>query len=160
MQSAETDLQAANALLEYGMEVQVTAPLLFRLFGKRALTVVVPPPFMGTIYRISRINSKAGITTEVSESLESMPVSELHDKYSWPMAKVAATAILNGYFACMLFTLPFAAWLRWHLKPWQLNTIATAMNLLNGKKAFTDTIRSSWGMQITTPNLSQANQGS
>jgi hypothetical protein len=160
MQNSVTELDAANALLEHGIKVQVTAPLLFRLFGKRTVPVVIRPPFMGTLYRISAINSRAGITEGTLEALEAMPVDQLNMNYIWPMAKVAATAILNNHLGCVLFTLPLAAWLKWHMKQRQLMSVSAVINKLNGKKAFMNTIRLAAGLHITTPNLSQENQGS
>lgn len=160
MQNAETEYQAANALLEHGIKVQVTAPLLFRLFGKRTVSVVIRPPYMGTLYRISAINSGAGITEEVLETLDTLPVDQMNLKYIRPMAKVAATAILNNYWACMLFALPLALWLQWHMSQRQLMSVSFIINKLNGKKTFTNTIRLAAGLQITAPNLSQENQGS
>ena len=62
MKDRTTKIRAADTLLEKGVRVQcVTAPLLFRLFGRQRLNIVLHQPPLADLIRISRIVVQMGL---------------------------------------------------------------------------------------------------
>lgn len=152
--------QAAERLLERGIEVRATAPLLLRILGKRTIALVVRQPCLGTLYRISLIYLAMGIGDERLADLDNENVHALFTKHGKALTEIAAQAILNGKWSGRLFGGILARWLFWKLNPVQLLTIANVLVSITGTEGFTTTIRLVRNMKMTQPNLSQTAGGS
>jgi hypothetical protein len=151
---------AAETLLNKGIKVRVTAPLLFRLFGKATIGITITQPRLGTLYRISAVYLKAGIIDDDLPLINDANAHELFNKHGYWLAKVAAIAWLNNLWLGKVFTGIVTRWLYEHLTALQLLAIANVLAVLSGTQAFTNTIRLAASMKMTKPNLSQTNQGS
>ena len=154
-----TEANAAKALLEKGMKVPATAPSLLRLFGKRQIQLIVPPPHLGTLYRASEIIDESGLD-KVLSGAESVTMHQVHKQYIKPISKIVAVSILNYWFVGWLFARPLAMWLRWHVTPLYLFTAARVMDTLRLDESFLKSIRLLAKMKMTTPNLSPEEKGS
>jgi len=152
--------KTAEALLNKGIKVRVTAPLLLRLIGIRKIRPVVRSPYLGTLHRISLLFLASGITPDQLESVDEASAHDLYTKYTGMLTQVMAQAILNGQWRGKVFGKLLAKYLVWHCDAIEMMTIAHIMVSLNSKTAFTNTIRSVSSMTTTRPNLSQATQGS
>ncbi|QTE36028.1 hypothetical protein J3L18_23230 [Mucilaginibacter gossypii] len=151
---------AAARLLNYGIKVRVTAPLLFRLFRKRTIGLYILPPNQGTLLRIDHLFLSTGLTPEQLEQLDEMNAHELHKAHGMTMTRIIATAWLYGKWRGKLFTGIVARWLYWHLNNTQMLTVVGVLVMLSSKESFTSSIRSVAAMRMTVPNLSQKSQGS
>ncbi|MDO3641976.1 hypothetical protein [Mucilaginibacter sp. L3T2-6] len=149
------ELNAAERLLDRGIKVPVTAPLLFRLFGKRKINVVVRMPYLGTLYRISALFLSMGISDDRLKDMTGENIHNLFAKHGKTLTKIVAQALLNGWLTGWLFARPVAAWLYWRLNNVQLLTLADTLVSLTGSDAFTNTIRLVRMMKRTAPNQSQ-----
>lgn len=152
--------QVAATLLDKGIEVPVTAPLLFRLFGKRVHHITIRPPFLGTLITISEVNTKHGLDADKLEEIRADNMNALVIKYAKPLSNIAALAWLNNAFANRLLAWLVAAYFRRHIDPRQLQILATVFKIQASKPAFTNTIGLVSDMTMTKPNLSQTIQGS
>lgn len=150
---------AARALLEQGIKVPVRAPLLFRLFGKKKISLIVPPPVLGTLYRIGEIVEASGMERVLSGET-AITMAQIHREYIKPMCRIVAIALLNGKFTGSAFAAPLAAWLRWSLSPLYLFTIVRKLEALRLDDVFMNTIRSTVAMKMTAPKLSPKEIGS
>ncbi len=155
-----TEQNAAETLLNKGIKVRVTAPLLFRLFGKSTIGITITQPHLGTLYRISKAWLQAGLTDDDLNDINQANAHKLFMAHGMQLASITAIAWLNGYWRGRLFGRMVSKWLYWHLTPLQLLGIANVLVVLSGTQAFTNTIRLAASMKMTAPNLSQANQGS
>ena len=149
------ELQAAKSLLDEGIKVPVSAPLFLRVFGKRKIYLVVRQPYLGTLYRISKIYLETGM-----DNADNGDKKALYINYAKPMSRVVAQAILNGYWSGKLMGKLFAWWLVDKISPLYLENIISMLQAVADKEVFQDTIRSVGGMIMTTPNQSQTEQGS
>lgn len=154
-----TEEKAARVLLEHGMKVPLMAPLLFRLFGKKEISVLMPPPLLGTLYRISEVIESSGMGTVLNGG-QAISIHELHSRFIKPLATIAAIGFLNGKWSGRIFSGPLAAWLYWHMRPLHLFACARVMSLLRMDENFTNTTRLIAGMKMTDPTLGQKESGS
>jgi hypothetical protein len=102
--------QAAATLLEKGIKVRVTAPLLFKLFKKSAFHLVIVAPNMGTLIRISELYLSTGLTNEDLDKLNDESSHDLIVRHSHTLNKIIACAWLRGYWRGKLFTGIVATW--------------------------------------------------
>lgn len=151
----QTELHAAEAILQRGQKVKARAPLLFRLIGIKRITLTLRMPFAGTLHRVAAYYLKTGITVAQLEDVAAEEALELMVKHGDNIRKAVACALLNGYWSGLLFTRPLAWYLKWGLHD---KTIFRILNLLiafGGLADFMNTTRYIRGMMITAPNLGQ-----
>lgn len=156
----QTELHAAEAILQRGQPVKTRAPLLFRLFGIKRITLMLYMPYAGTLDRVAIYYLKTGIPVEKLNSISAEEALTLRAEHGNDLRKAVATAILNGYWSGKLFTRPLAAYLKWSLHD---KTIFKILNLLiafGGLADFMSTTRYIRAMRITAPNLGQKTKGS
>jgi hypothetical protein len=154
------EFEAAARMLNIGMEAQVTAPLLFRLFGKREINVLIRAPFYGTMSRTSFIYLKRRISEKQLDQLDENNFHILYLKHAPALYKVAANAWINNNVLWLLFGWLVTMFFKSHLNTRQLYRFISVEALLSSRSAFSNTIRLVHTMKVTTPNLSQQIQGS
>ncbi|MGZ3753580.1 MAG: hypothetical protein ACXVAY_01395 [Mucilaginibacter sp.] len=152
--------KAAATLLDKGIKVPVTAPLLFRLFGKQQINITIGHPYLGTLYRISELCASSGIDSDLLEGIDEMNAHDLYRVHGKVMARIAAYAWLNANRRGSLLAGIVSGWFYWHLKPIQLKTLVEVLIVLSNASHFRNTIRSVSTMTMMKPNLSQEAQGS
>lgn len=160
MEELHTEQSAAELMLQRGVKVKCRAPLLFRLFGIKMITLVLRYSFGGTLHRVAIYYLKTGIPAAKLNDITTEEALVLMAKSGKGIYRAVACALLNGWVAGYLFT-PLLAWyLKWSLHP---NTVMVLMNLLiahGGLAPFMTTTRYIRGMKITGPNLGQKTKGS
>ena len=151
---------AADTILQRGVKVNIPAPLLFRIVGKKTIGVTVTSPFEGTMHRVASYYLSTGLTTDQLEGITIEQALELHIKHGKAISKAIAVAILNGYITGYLFTKILAKYLRWHCKPAELYSLTTLLIIHGGIQDFINTTKSVRTMTtITQPRKGQQNQG-
>ncbi|MBD1394260.1 hypothetical protein [Mucilaginibacter glaciei] len=156
----KVEQQAAATLLEQGIKVRVTAPLLFRVFGRKIIELVMLAPNQGTLLRISALYLSTGIQADELKEMDEGNAHALFTKHGRTLCSIIAVAWLHGYWRGKLFTRIVSRWLYWHLNNMQMLTIVNLLVMLSSKESFTTSIRLIATMKITAPNLSHENQGS
>ncbi|MFD2874037.1 hypothetical protein ACFS5N_16260 [Mucilaginibacter ximonensis] len=149
---------AARALLEHGMKVPARAPSLLRAFGKKEISILIPPPTLGTLYRVDELVEASGMTALIDD--QSVNIHEARRRFTKPLSLAIAICISNGSAIGWLVRKPLAWWLREHLQPLHLLTVGEVIEALRLDKAFLNTTRSVIGMKMTRPNLGQTAKGS
>ena len=153
MKDRTTKIRAADTLLEKGVRVQcVTAPLLFRLFGRQRLNIVLHQPPLADLIRISRIVVQMGLDPKILQGLT------LGDAYHIVQAN-AAQALRILSIASAPAWLPrrwYAWWLGRHLTPKAFAQAWMVFTLTAGVSDFIGSIR----LMTMADNLSPANTGS
>lgn len=153
------ELQAALALLNKGLKVRVSAPLLFRVFGKREHLITIYPPFLGTMRNADLVTLKAGLTDEKIQEIADGGPDNLEENVK-PIARVAAVAWLNNGLLITLLSPIVGWWFEGHLTSEQLYTFIQVFGALSNRSAFTNTIILTSSLRRTRPNLSQTIPGS
>jgi len=145
---------AAETILNRGVKVKIAAPRFMRWL-KKTITIRLRSPYEGTMYRVAAYYLSTGIKEQDLTNItveESLALMAVHGK---AITKAVACAILNGYWSGLLFTKPFAWYLRWHCKPQELFALTTAILIYGGTQDFTNTTRSVRLMKLTTPRTGQ-----
>jgi len=144
----EAQREAANILLDLGVSIPMTAPRLFRWFGKKQVRLTIRRPCWGTMVRISRAWLSMGITAEdiKSNSLEDdMKLMQQHGK---TVARIVAYGSLRGWFSG--FFAPVLGYiLRWRAHPTILVEAAYKLVTLSRVEDFTNTIKLLGTMDVT-----------
>ena len=154
------ELLAAETLLQRGVRVQIVAPLLFRLFGKKKLSFYLYQPSLGNKIRITRLYLKMGITADQLNATTQEDADRLLVKHSNTFLRMLAIAMMKGRLMPWLFNKPLAYFLKYKLSPQQMFTMVQALVLFSGTADFMNTTRLFKGMKITEANLGQTVQGS
>lgn len=154
------ELLAAETLLQRGVRVEIVAPLLLRLFGKKKFFFYLYQPSLGNKIRISRMYLSMGITADQLNATTQEEADRLLVKHSHTLLRMLAIAMMKGRLMPWLFNRPMAYFLKYKLSPQQLFTMVQALVLFSGTADFMNTTRLFKGMKITAANLGQTVQGS
>ncbi|QNK63948.1 hypothetical protein H7F33_05500 [Pedobacter sp. PAMC26386] len=150
MESISIELEAADTLLDKGVPLPVTAPLLFRIFGKKTITLILKHPFLDTAVRAGSLYlqvQEMGLETEnVTEGIR------LREKSAGLIARIIAIIILRNRFPDWLERL-LAFYLKRHVAEKTLYNITNVV-VCSGISDFLNTIRLTSHLRMTRPNLS------
>lgn len=152
--------RATDTLLERGVTVQIAAPLLFRVFGKRTIKLKVSMPTLGNKLRINRIYLRMHIEPEQLQETTQQNADVLMIKHGKKVAQIAAIGMLKGYWMPLLFSRLLGRYLVWKLPADKIFLLVQLLVVFSGTSAFMSTIRLVRDMKITAPNLSHQSQGS
>ena len=160
LNSTEVERLAADQILEKGVRMQLRAPFLFRLFGKRTVGLTVRAPYIGTMIRVSRLYLNTGITDDKLNDISHEEAHALMAVHGVSISKAVACAWLNGYFLGWLFTKLLARYIRNHATAKELMVVTTMLLIYGGVSDFINTTRSVRDMKMTAPMKGQKTQGS
>jgi len=145
------ELQAANSILKRGVRYKVPAPLVFRMFGVKTISLNIGQLTYGTDLRVCRVLAQAGLTDErvKNEDPSILMAYHYHD-----ILKVVALSTLNRFSISKL-----AMWLRIRtlkrLSVWQLLELYTTVKQYSGTNPFMIITRLAVATRATRPNLGQ-----
>lgn len=144
--------EAASILLDQGVSIPMTAPWLFRLFGKKQIRLTIRRPYWGTMVRISAAWLSIGITSEAVKTNTVEDDLMLINEHGKTVATIVAYGTLRGWFAGLFA--PVLGWfLLWRTSPIVLVEAAYKLVTLSRVEDFTNTIRLIGTMDVTR-NLS------
>lgn len=149
------ELLASETLLQRGVKVQIDAPLLFRLFGKKTISFYLYQPSLGNKVRISALYLQMGITDAELQETTLENAEALFLKHHFVLLRIVAICMFKGRFWPWLLNKPVAGYLKWKLTPQKLLALAQLIILFSGTANFMNTIRSAKAMKITEPIKSQ-----
>lgn len=143
-----TEKRAADLLTERGVKVQVAAPLFFRIFGRRTISMEVTAPKVKTLLKIARIYLSMGIS-----NTGDMTVKEafgLYANHAKDMSRIVAMCIPG------IWSHRFRAWvMRRSMTEKEISYLFHLIILYGGIEDFINTIRLTEATRITKPmNLS------
>lgn len=152
MNQQATEQRAANILLKRGVSLPVTAPLFFRLFGKKEIKLTISAP---SIYTLVLISEKyLSLRIQETKDLTISEAFELLNVHSRAMSEIVAMCILNN--SRKMWRKRFlASFLEKRLKSEELGYLFQLIIAYGGIEDFINTIRLMESMRITKPmNLS------
>ena len=144
----EAQREAANILLDLGVSIPMTAPRLFRWFGKKQIRLTIRRPYWGTMVRISREWLSMGLTAEeLRNNLleDDLKLIKIHGK---TVATIVAYGALRGPVS-ELFAPLLGRLLLWKVHPVLLVEAAFKLVTLSRVEDFTSTIRLLATMDVT-----------
>ena len=152
MNDQATEHRAAKILLKRGVNVQVTAPLFLRLFGKKEIKLTISAP---SIYTLTLIAEKyLSLRINETEDLNISTAFELLNLHSRAMSEIIAISILNS--SKKMWRKRFLArFLEKKLTAEELSYLFHLIVAYGGIEDFINTIRLMESIRITKPmNLS------
>lgn len=144
----EAQREAANILLDLGVSIPMTAPRLFRWFGKKQIRLTIRRPCWGTMVRISRAWLSMEITAETIKTNTIEDDLKLMQQHGKTIAKIVAYGSLRGRFSG-LFAPILGNILFWRTHPTILVEAAYRLVTLSQVGDFTNTIRLLATMDVT-----------
>jgi len=149
-QSKDLDSQreVANILLDLGVTIPMTAPRLFRWFGKKQVRLTIRRPYWGTMVRISRSWLSIGISAETIKTNTLEDDMKLMQQHGKTVARIVAYGSLRGWLSG-LFAPVLGRILLWRVHPSILVEAAFKLVTLSRVEDFTNTIRLLATMDVT-----------
>ena len=155
----QTELLAAETLLENGVSLGIRTPFFLRVLGVKHLKIYQPT--MGTRIRISKLYLEMQIDdAELIETTQE-EAEKLILKHSATHLKIIALCMFRGRY---MFTNKIlskfcykylAEWLMWQLKPQEITVLSTLILQYSGTADFMNSTRYMRAMKITSPKLGQ-----
>lgn len=159
-ENPQVEHNAVNQILDRGVPLKMRAPWLFRLLGKKTITLKITSPYEGTLHRIAAYYLRTGISLDQIENLSHEEALGIMLKHGKDISKAVAVAVLNGYWSGLLFTKVLAHYIKWHCTNSEVLDIATILLIYGGTSDFISITRSVRAMKISAPRLGQEDQGS
>lgn len=91
-----TEIQAAQVILEKGSRFEVPAPFFYRLIGKKKLVLHLHMPTASTCLKVVDMRLKMGITDEQFEVMTVEQGLSMLNQHGMTVAKIVSTVILDG----------------------------------------------------------------
>lgn len=149
------EMEAADAMLDRRLKVNIPAPWLFRLLGKRTVSIWPKRPVAANLFRISRLFNRMGIDAEELMSGKMGTLLEYIGAHGVTASRLIAYGLIRGPVASWLWNRPLAWYLRNHMTLPAMADLTKLIVLLSGADFFVDIIRSARDMTLTSPTLSQ-----
>lgn len=156
----QIEAAAADALLDRRLKINLPAPWLLRLFGRRTIPIWGRLPVATNLIRISRLFVQMGVDPEKVTTESFGTVLEHIGRHGVTASRIIAYGLVRGSFSAWLWNRPLAWYIRNHSTLPDMAELVRIINLLSGAEAFVDIIRSVSDMRITRPTLSQTETGS
>jgi hypothetical protein len=146
-----TEIKTVETLLDRGVRVELPAPFLLRLFGKKTVSFILKRPTSETMYRISGLYLQMRLGTT---KVEVDTIDESHRLIAECM--VSASRIIAYSIAPHISPLSvrnrfIARYLRRRLNTRELAELWMIVVNLSGVQDFCNTIRSMSTMRMTIP---------
>ncbi|MCL1652594.1 hypothetical protein M2T28_08220 [Elizabethkingia miricola] len=131
----------------------VTAPLLFRLFRKKIINLVVKSPTVLTYLKVA--HKFLEMEVDPYRDIELKEAFEVYAKHGKKESEIIALCLLNNRFLYWL-NKPLAWWLRGKITETESNYLYQLIVVYGGVQDFINTIRLIRTTRMTAPmNLSQ-----
>lgn len=164
---------ATDTLLERGVGFRIPAPFLFRLFGKKVMTLKVKRLYLGTLIHLSELadiaepeqvdvgKEREEIVGELGASPVSLPLREIVENRK-QVCRVIAACLLNNPVKIRLFRWWLSRVLLRRCTPDHLQELALWLYAYGRVESFTNTTKLLRTMIVTTPrtNLGQTQERS
>lgn len=145
------EIRTVETLLDRGVQVEIPAPRLLRIFGKRTIRLMVCRPDSETLFEISGLYLKM---KRAATSLDAETIDEAHlmiRECMRPASRIVAYSIAPRWTPLGLRNRLLARYLRRHLDTRQMAELWTIVASLSGAHDFSNFIRSISMLRITKP---------
>lgn len=152
-QAIETEIKTVETLLSRGVQVELPAPWLLRLLGKKVVTLTVRLPDSDTLWQLSALylKMKRSATTLEPESLDEAHL--MIYECMVPASRIVAYGIAPYCTPLGIRNRLLARYLRRHLDARRMMELWTMVANLSGAHDFCNIIRSISGIRTTMPKI-------
>jgi hypothetical protein len=136
------------------IKVPLKAPLLFRLFGKKAINLVIDDMWFATCLINASLYNKSGLLMDDLTELTIENATAIYKKNGDIMCRMLANSIINSRIRGYLFTGLLASYIKFSIKPLTLIDLTVYIVINSGAKEFIDVFRTSQLLTVTSPTYS------
>lgn len=154
------EMNAADAILDRRLKINIPAPWIFRLFGKRTIPIWVKRPVGQTLLRISRLFVEMDIDIKKLRAGELGSMLECIGKNAITVSRIIAHGMIRGTMASWLLNRPLAWYLRCYMDMQTMAELTKIIVLLTSPEAFMSIITSIATLNMMSPTVSQKKEGS
>lgn len=154
------EMNAADALLDRRLKINLPAPWIFRLLGKHAVPVWVKRPTGQTLFRMSRLFVKMDIDIKMLKAGELGSMLECIGQNAVTVSRVIAHGMIRGTIASWLLNRPLAWYLRCYMDMRTMAELTKIIVLLSTPESFMSIITSIATLNLMSPTVSQEKKGS
>lgn len=161
---------AADALLERGVGFKIPAPFLYRLFGRKVMTLNVKRLYLGSLLYLSEladlsewVSLDVGVVRqrtieELGSQAKSLPIPVISENIL-RVTRAVAALLLNGKWRIRLFRWWLARVLRRRCTADQLQELVMWLFAYGRAESFTNTTKLLLAMSMTTPTRNLGQRG-
>lgn len=151
----QVEAKAADALLDRRLKINLPAPGLLRLFGKRTVPIWVKRPAYGSLLLISRLVALMGIDLKKLREEGAELLFPLIAEQGIRASRIIAHGMLRSQLSNLLLARPLAWYLRWHMDARQMAELMKIVVILSGAEDFVSITASALAMRMTAPTTGQ-----
>lgn len=149
------EMNAADALLNRRLKINLPAPWIFRIFKKQTIPVYVKRPVAQNLLRMSRLFVKMDIDIEQLTAGELGTLLECIGRNSVTVSRIIAHGMIHGSIAAWWFNWILARYLRSYMDMRGMAELVKIIVLLSGCEDFVSIITSVSSLRLTEPTESQ-----
>ena len=132
----ETEIKAANTLLQIGVVLPIKPPLFFWFWKPK-----VYQPSLGNKVAINKLYLESGITDEMLENASLMDAVSIENQCAYAVCRMIAYCMFRGYLLPKALNKIVGRWLMYKLSPQQLYGTVQLIMLFSGTADFMSTTR-------------------
>ena len=151
----QIEAAAADALLDRRLKINLPAPGLLRLFGKRTVPIWVKRPTATGIIRMSRLFVQMDIDIQKLMEGKFGTLLECIGEHGVTASRIIALGLLRGNFSAWLLHRLLAWYIRNHMTMQGLAELTRIIVLMSTAESFVNVIMSVANMNLLEPILSQ-----
>ena len=140
------EAMAADALLDRRLKINLPAPWLLRIFGRKTVPIRVKLPTAGSLIRMSSLFTRMDIDLQHLHDGNFGSVLEQIAKHG-----VIAYGLLRGTWSARLLNRPLAWYIRQHMPMQGLAELAKIIVLMSTSEAFVSIIASVASLNLMKP---------
>ena len=152
------EMNAADALMDRRLKINLPAPWILRVFGKKTVPVWVKRPLGQNILRISRLFVQMDIDIKALMNGDFGSLMEYIARDLVPTSRLIAYGMIRGNLAAWLLNRPLACYLRCNTDMRGLAELAKIIVLISGGEDFVPIITSVSNLRFTELTESQTTE--
>lgn len=149
------EAHAADALTDSRLMVNIPAPWIFRVLGKKTVKVPVPFPTGQTLAKMARLFCRMDIELKELKAGDMGTTLECIGRNAVAVSRIIAYGMLRGTMASHLLNRPLAWYLRCYMDMKTMAELTQIIVLLSSPEAFMNIINSVATLNQMAPTMSQ-----
>lgn len=154
----EVEQLAADALLDRRLKINLPAPWLLRVLGKRTIPVWVRIPVGNSLIRMCKLFARMNIDAKRLTEGNFGTVLEYIGKHGVTASRMIAYGMLRGPLSSLLLCRPLAWYIREHMTMRDMADLTKIIVAMSTSEAFVDIILSVSMIDMLTPTTSQTKE--
>lgn len=154
------EMNAADSLLDRRLKINVPAPWLLRLFGKKTVPIYVKRPVGQNLFRMASLYVKMDIDLMKLQNGEMRTLLECIGRNAVTVSRIIAFGMIRGNISAFLFNRPLAYYLRSYMDMRSMAELTKIIVLISTGEDFVSIITSLGSLRLTEATESQKENGS